>query len=437
MEKILANAKKKVDGAEVYYEESEERIMRFKSNRLHSLNVKETRGVGLRVIHKGRVGFSSSMDLSQANLIVEKATESAQFGQEAKFSFPSAGSGLKPAPTVKVVSDEVRNFPPEKGIEMGKEMIESIQTSNPEIKTDLHIETEVSKTHILNSSGLDLSFENTYFSFFLEGFLIVDGSFLWISEGKGSCRLVHDMKPYVKRILWKADLARKVVPVKTKRMPVLFSPWAMTTLLEAFELGVNGKRIQKGSSPLLNRRGEKVLDDRVTLVDDGTLDYGLGSSPFDGEGIPTQKTVLFEKGILKSYLFDLQTAGMLGEETTGNGERGFGSLPSPGSTNFVLQPGEKTTDELIQAIKEGIIVYDVIGGGQSNLLAGDFSFNVGLGFKIEGGEMVGRVKDVMVSGNVYEAFNQIRGIGKEVEDVFGVFSPPVSFDSLNVASGEK
>ena len=437
IEKILEEARRRVGGVEVYYEESEERSVRFKANSLHSMNAKETSGVGLRVIHKGRVGFSSSMDLSESNWIVDKALESSEFGQEAKFSFPtSVGAGLKPAPTVKVNSDEVRNFPPEKGIEMGKEILDEILSRNPEIKIDFIIEKEISKIRVLNTQGLDLSYEGTGFSWIIEGLLIVDGSFLWITEGKGSCRLVNEMKPFVDRFLWKADLAKKVSSVKTKKMPVLFMPWALPTLLSAFDLSLNGKTLVKGSSPLLNRKGEKILDERVTLLDDGTLDYGLGSAPFDGEGIATQRKVLFEKGVLKGYLFDLQTAVMMEEEPTGNGERGFSSLPSPGRTNFLLEPGMKMTQEMIEEIEEGIIVYEVIGGGQSNLLAGDFSLNVSLGFKIERGEIAGRVKDVMVSGNVYSAFNRIREIGSEVEDVFTLYSPPILFDDLNVTSQE-
>jgi PmbA protein len=436
MEKILEKAMKRADGAEVYSEKSEERNIRFKANRLHSVNVKETSGVGLRVIHNKRLGFSSSMDLSQGDRLVEKTLESSEFGQDAKFSFPSIESDLKPAPTVKVYSDEVRDFSPEMGIEMGKEILDGIMSGNSEIKTEVYIEKEISEIRIKNSSGLDLNYDSTFFAIYIEGFLIVDGSFLWITEGKATSSLVQDTKPFVEELLWKADLARKVAPVKTKKMPVLFSPWTIPTLLEAFEMGVNGKRIMKGSSPLLNRKGEKIIDERITLWDDGTLDYGLGSSPFDGEGIPARKTVLFEKGVLKNYLFDLQTAGILGEESTGNGDRGFETQPSPGSSNFVVQPGEKSTEEMIKDIDEGLIVYDMIGGGQSNLLSGDFSVTIGLGFKVEKGEMVGRVKDVMVSGNVYELFNRIRNIGSEVKQVFGVYTPPISIDGVNVASGD-
>jgi PmbA protein len=436
IEKILEKAKKKADEAEVYFEESEERNIKFKTNRLHSVNAKETKGVGLRVIHNRRLGFSSSMDLSQGDRLVEKSLESSEFGQEAKFSFPSVEAGLKPTNTVKIYSDEVRNFSPGMGIEMGKEVLDGIMSGNSEIKTEIFIERETSKTRIQNSSGLDLSYGSTFFAIYIEGFLIVDGSFLWISDGKASCNLVQDTKPFVEEILRKADLARTVAPVKTKRMPVIFSPWTILTLLETFDMGVNGKRIMKGSSPLLNRKGEKILDERITIWDDGTIDYGLGSSPFDGEGIPSRKTVLFEKGVLKNYLFDLQTAGMMGEESTGNGDRGFETQPSPGSSNLVVQSGNKSTEEMIQDIDDGLIVYEVIGGGQSNLLSGDFSVNVGLGFKVEKGEIVGRVKDVMVSGNVYELFNQVRNIGSEVKQVFGVFTPPISFDGVNVASGD-
>jgi len=218
-------------------------------------------------------------------------------------------------------------------------------------------------------------------------------------------------------------------------MNVIFIPEAMSNLLHAIQIGTNGKQVQKGASPLTDRIDEKLLDERISIWDDGTLDYGVGSAPFDDEGVQTQKTPLFETGVLKGFLFDLQTAGIMNAKPTGNGSRGYDSLPLPGNNNLVVSPGKLSLDNMIKSVKEGIIVHDVIGGGQSNLLAGDFSVNIGLGYKIENGEIVGRVKDTMVAGNVYDAFQNIVGLGAEVEEIEGTLrTPAFYFRELNVAS---
>jgi len=217
-----------------------------------------------------------------------------------------------------------------------------------------------------------------------------------------------------------------------EQMPVLFTPHAVGFLLSTFEANTNGKAVQKGASVLAERMGRKVLDERVTIWDDPLVDYANGSCAVDAEGVPAQRKALFENGVLRSFIFDLQTAGMMGVRSTGNGMRGYAGQPHPANTNIRVAPGGTPYKELLAGIKRGLLIDQALGAGQSNVLAGAFSVNVELGFLVENGEVVGRVKDCMLAGNAFDAFNNIRDISSETEWHGASELPAICFESLSV-----
>ena len=140
-------------------------------------------------------------------------------------------------------------------------------------------------------------------------------------------------------------------------------------------------------------------------------------------------------GIVKGFLYDLQTAALAGKKSTGNGSRGRGGLPAPSPSAFVITPGKTTFDDMVADIKEGLVIEQLMGAEQGNILGGDFSGNVLLGYKIENGKIVGRVKDTMVSGNVYKILKDIAAIGSETKWVGGFLqTPPLYCQGLSVSS---
>lgn len=429
MEELLDMALKGAQAAEVIEVASEEERVEFKAGKLKGMEKREGRGWGLRVMRKGKTGFSSSTDPTKRTDLVENALTSARYGQEARFNFPHPTH----LPQVETKDPNLIAFTLNEAIQHFSQGIETIRATNPSIYLEGFIQKEVVRERIINSQGLKSEFESTSFDFLISGLLVEEKGLLPINEGVFSGRLRLEGERLARSLLQKAELAKRIVPLRSGRFPVIFAPEALTNLLAAIEMGVNGKLVQKGSSPLCDRLGEEVLSPQVNLYDDGTYDLLQGSRPLDGEGTPTRRTTLFAKGVLKNYLFDLHTGAMMGKESTGNANRGYNTQPSPGINNLILEPGEKSLQELIEGIDQGIIIYEVLGGGQSNLLAGDFSLNVDLGYKIEKGEIVGRVKDTMVSGNVYQAFRKIRGIGREPKEVGEYLIPPVVFDSLSVS----
>ncbi len=428
MERILDLAMKRADSTEVYHVERNETPIEFRFDRLHTLSRKYTKGTGLRVIKDGRIGFSSTTNLSRLEELVENALQSAKHGQESKFELPRGGG----YPEVKAFSQAVKGFSRDAGVEEGRKAVSMIKEENEGITCDVDIRKRVETVTLLNSDGFKETFEKSTFSYFIQGLIVIEGSLCWVWEAKSSSDLCLDTDDFVESILRKAELAKKSVTIPHKRLPVIFAPQAMVSLLNALFLGVNGKNVQKGSSPLLGMVGEEILDKKFSLYDDGTKDFGVATCPFDGEGVPSERTPLFEKGVLKGYIFDLQAAGMLGEASTGNGTRDFNTQPAPGTTNPVVGQGEWSFEDMVEDVKEGIAVYDVLGAGQSNLLAGDFSLNLCLAYKIEDGEMVGRVKDCMIAGNVYEEFKRIAGIGREIEEASGVYTPAFYFPGMMV-----
>jgi PmbA protein len=170
------------------------------------------------------------------------------------------------------------------------------------------------------------------------------------------------------------------------------------------------------------------------LWDDATLPYQVASYPCDDEGVPGQRTSLIDSGVVSHFIYDLHTAALANTQSTGNGER-HGGVPAPSPSSLIIDKGDTSFGDMIKDVKEGLIVDTLIGAEQGNILNGDFSGNVLLGYKIENGEITGRVKDTMVAGNVYQLLKQIEAIGKDARWVEGFLLTPCLYCSgLSVAS---
>ena len=431
-EKILDLALKDSDSAEVIYEEGESRSISFENNKLKSVYTKSIRGIGLRVIKDGKIGFSSTTDFRNPQQLVINALESANFGQEAKFEFQTK-SQLK---ETKLFDENVVNYPIDKGIQLGNEAIEKILSVNPGYECGVSIGKGVGKSRLLNSKGLDTSTRSTSFGTSMDILFVKEKGLLWVGEGESSARVDDDLSKLTTKMLYDLKLAEKEVDISTAAYPVVFTSKAIGNLLSTFESGCNGKLVQKGVSPLTGKLGEKIIDERISIYDDPTIDYADGSYDCDDEGVPAQRTPMFEAGVLKNYIFDLQTAGIMNAKSTGNGTRSFSSQPSPGNSNVIVEPGDMKFEDMIKDMKRGILVDQVLGGGQSNVLAGEFSVNIDLGYLVENGEIVGRVKDCMVAGNVFDVFNNIIALGDKSDWHGSLRVPPFYFKSINLAGNK-
>jgi len=432
IERIIEMASRSAEAAEVICVETETRKAEFQSNRLKSITTNSVRGAGLRVIKDGRIGFSSTTDLSRPDDLVANALESAGYGREAKFAFPSS---VTPAP-VKVHDPRVVDFPIDEGVRRMADAIELVLAAFPRVKCEGCVSKETGRERIINSSGLDVAFDYTSFRCDLASLLVRDGSLLWAGDSDSSCGLLDVWHQHARKIINDIRAAQKEIVPPSGRYRVIFTPNAIDPLLASFEQGVNGKLVQKQISPFTGKLGEAIVDTRITLTDDGTIDYAMGSCPLDDEGLAVRRNVLIDKGVLKQFLFDLQTAGMMNAQPTGSGMRGFNAQPSPSITNLVIAPGDVPYEQMLADTKRGLLVEELLGAGQSNTLAGEFSANVNLGYLIADGEIVGRVKDTMLAGNIFEAFNRVAAVGDRQLLKGSLLAPHLCLDGLNVSSGE-
>jgi len=222
--------------------------------------------------------------------------------------------------------------------------------------------------------------------------------------------------------------ARKVA---TQKVPVVFDPMVSRALIDHIFDAVNGDAIYRHASYLAGKLGEQIAGENITIVDDGTMKGGFGSSPFDGEGVPTRRTVVIDRGVLKSYLLNTYTARKLNMQTTGNAARGLTGNPGIGSGNFFLQPGQESPQQIIAGVKNGLYVTEFLGFGV-NLVTGDFSRGAS-GLWIENGEFTFPVEEITVAGNLKEMFRNVTAIGQDLEFRSSIAAPTLRIDGMTVA----
>ena len=431
MEEILSQAKKIAEQAEVYQVSSRITPVNFEANRLKEIQAKESTINALRLIKGGKVGFAQANGFIEPKKLVEMAAETCQFGTPAKFSFPSA----RVYPKIDVFDSQVEKVTIESMVQTGEQLIATVTRHTPSIVCEASVTKGTFSINIINSEGGNASYSKSFFNMGMEGVLISNEDMLFVGDSLSSCHPIVDFKPITKEVIMQLDLARRNASLSTKIMPVIFTPRGVASALTSPLISAfNGKIVFDGASPLKDKLGLGVFDKNLSLWDDATLPYHVASYPCDDEGVPSQRTPLIDKGVVSHFIYDLQTAALAKTQSTGNGDR-HGGVPAPSPSSLVIDNGDTSFKEMVKDVKEGLIIDMLIGAEQGNILNGDFSGNVLLGYKIENGEIVGRVKDTIVAGNVYQLLKKIEAIGKDARWVEGfIFTPCLYCSALSVAS---
>ena len=381
----------------------------------------------------------TNIDASRESELVDRAATLAPFGSEALFEFPAPSE----YPTVDIVDAKIPAVSQQSMIDVGQGLIERLMDEWPELLCDARIGWSTGRGRIMNSAGIDAEYEQTSYYCSLGAQLIRGTDMLNVWTGFGSSHLFGEVEldrllQTVRRSLrWSKETAQATA--NKGDLPVIFTPRGVgATMIHPLLSGFNGKNVANGSSPLGDRWGEKIVDERITIFDDPLISGASGSRPFDDEGVASRRHALIENGVAGGPLLDLQTAGQLGKTSTGAAGRGLASTPSPGTSVIDIAHGDTHFEDMITGIKEGLIVEELLGAGQGNELGGDFRANVSLGYKIENGEIVGRVKDTMISGNVYKVLSQVEQVGDAAEWVFGSMrSPAIQCLGVEVAAKDE
>lgn len=434
-EELLDFAREAADEAEVYAVTSEETPVTFEANRLKGILTRQSRSIALRIIKDGRIGFAVAAGPEHAQELVDIALETSRFGAKASFHFMPADS----YPVVTVYDDAVNAVSLDQMVQAGQSAIDMVVSHSPSVLCEAVLVKRVSKVHILNSAGTAAAGSKTVFSARIEGALVRDTEMLFVGDALASCHPELDLSSLAQETIRQLELAKTTAKAPSGEFPVVFTPRGFAQAFVApLAAAFNGKTVLQGASPLGHLLGQQSFDPRLTLIDDPTVPFCPGSRAFDDEGVRAGPLALVERGVVRNFLYDLQAAGLASVVSSGNAARAIGGLPAPGISVFTMLPGDATFDEMVADISEGLVVDELMGSMQGNVLGGDFGGNVLLGYKIENGRIVGRVKDTMVAGNVYKLLKEARAVGSEPRWVHGhggtLFLPPIACHGVSVSS---
>ncbi|WP_414527447.1 TldD/PmbA family protein [Nodularia chucula] len=410
------------EAAEVYQSQSLSRPVFFEANRLKQLETSQSEGTALRLWRKGRPGLTVAYGTVDAQTMVERALalsqlnqpETVELVQDSHASYPDIGQAV----------------PSEVLVNWGKEAIALIRDVYPDVLCSSDWECDVETTRLVNSRGLNCYYNDTTLNCYMSAEWVRGNDFLSVADGQTQRDILYPEK-LAHQILQRLDWSRENVPPPTGRVPVLFTSKAADMLWGTAQAALNGKRILELASPWVERLGTPVMSSSLTLYQDPQA--GPYSCPFDDEGTPTQGLVFIQDGILQNFYCDRTTGKKLGIHSTGNGFRpSFSSYPTPELYNFLIQPGDVSLSELIHLMDDGLIIDQMLGGG--NGISGDFSINIDLGYRVKNGEIIGRVKDTMVAGNVYTVLKELVALGNDADWNGSFYTPSLLVEGLSTTS---
>ncbi len=421
---IIELAMKRASQAQVTTSQGEGSDVTYENNKLKTAMSYQSSATTLRVIVDGKLGVAARSGDVDPQELVRDALEVAEFGSDAPFEWP----GPQDMPEVKLVDDRVTGISKQQMVDWGGEMLAAVLDYNADIVADASVSANRGVSTLANSAGLRVHAEGTRLHMGVGG-MLTRGTDMLMAHQSDSWRAVGmDAAAVAARAVEKFRLAERTAAVESKVMPVIFTPAATHILLLALTLGINGKNVLKGDSPLKDKLGQPIADERITIIDDPLIDYALDSGPFDREGVAHHTLPVVERGALKCFLYDLKTAAKAGAQTTGHG-------PGCRTTNLVISAGDAPYEQMIADTDEGIIVENVMGLGQGNAISGEFSVNMLLAYKIEKGQIVGRVKDAMLAGNAYDALRGIACLSSDREWVHGsLLAPAIKVEGLSVVA---
>jgi PmbA protein len=410
MTTILARLPGEVQG-ELYTQTIRTAEVKFSSSQLDSIKQSEHSSTTMRTIRDGRLSVAVSSKPDSEEALLANALEAVTFGTPVQFDFP--GNSTLP---VIPQADECGSLI---GIETILALVEDLNKAvcgyDSRIAVDAAIRRTETEVSLINSAGFNGHYQKTTWEAKLGGQLIQGDDFLWVYTALTSNTPDLDYDRLKQEVIQQFDWSKEIVPFAPGSYPVIFAPAQVGFLTAPLLACLNGRAIFSKISPWKDKLGEKLLDSRVTLIDDGTLPMAITSKPFDRDGIATRRNVLIEQGAVNQFLLDCQSARELGMDSTGNS-----TADGPAAHHVLLSPGELSICELVREIDTGLLILDSMGTWSGNLYSGNVSGNISLGLKIEKGEIVGRVKNCMFSMNAFGHFrDHLIALSRETKDVGG------------------
>ncbi len=393
---------------DLFYINSMQKSISFEDTKLEKIDNSNSEGIGIRVIRNGKTGFSTAPGLDNKIECLKKAIDISNYGEEIDLDLPADSINN----SKDYINPEIENLSLEEMVEQGRIIVDFLKAGAPKYMPHSTIANDIHEVRIYNSNGLSSSYRKSQYVSFFGCSLIEEGNF--IKRHKAIIKNEKDIydEKMLERLLLEMEALEKKADVSKGLYEVVFTPNAVMSIMLAFWKGISGNAVEKGLSPLNGRLTEQIFDRAFNIISD-PVDRSLPDCvPFDDEGVRAEKVNIVSEGYLENYLLDLRSAYKLKMTPNGHGIRIKGLMggkthavtPSPVPVNLQILPGAVEKEDMVSSMKEGLIIDDIMGILMSNLISGEFSGNISTGIRVSNGKRIGRVKDCMVSGNIYELF---------------------------------
>jgi PmbA protein len=429
--------------AEAVIREGDEFSTLVRLGQVETLKESGARGIGVRVFLGSsgahRTANTSTSDFTEAGLdqLVRGAIDLAQVTSQDPFAgLPEAGTMGQVDGNLDLYYEDVYSMPAAERIEYARRAEAAALSADPRLKNSDGGSFDAATGHkvMANSRGFVGEYRRSYCSVAAMPIAQTEQGGMqrdyWFSSARTLAKLASPESigaEAARRTLRRLNARR----VATQRVPIVFAPEIARSLVGNIFEAANGDSVYRGASFWANQLGKQVASQNVTVIDDGTIPGLFGTAPFDGEGLPTRRTVIVENGVLKNYLLNSYTGRKLNMQSTGNASRGLAGTPGIGAGNLFLENGSVSPQQLLADVKVGFYVTELMGFGV-NMVTGDYSRGAA-GLWIENGELTFAVEEITIAGNLKEMLNNVTAIANDLEFRGAVASPTLRIDGMTIA----
>jgi PmbA protein len=427
------------EAVEAYAEESRHTEASALRGEIEGLTFAESRGVGVRLIADGRLGYAYAADptVDEARDAVRRARENAALGEPDGFNVLPSFVPADPIP--ELYRDDQAAIPTDRKVALALDLERRAVSTDPRAtKIDAaQIGDAVSRVAIASTAGVQAEYARTD-AWCVAVALAVDGEETQTGYSFAIARGIDELgwESIADEAVQRAVRMLGATKPPTAKVPIVLDQFAAMSFLGVLAGALSAEAVLKQRSLFATMVGQQVGSDRFTLVDDGTLTIGPAASPFDDEGVPTGRTELFTRGTLNGFLHNTYTAARTGGGTrsTGNAKRGgYKSTPHVGTSNFYLDAGELSFDELLTRAEGGVLIQDVSGvHSGANPISGEFSVGA-TGLRISGGALGEPLREMTVASTLPEMLAGVTGVGDDLRFFSSVGTPSILIGEMTLA----
>lgn len=424
--------------AEAYALESARTEVKARGGEVEALTSASSRGVGVRVIAAGRMGYAWAADPSPdeaAELLLAARGGAAHATVDQAHALPEAVTAEE---VPGLFRQALPRFEPERKVALALNLERATVSAGPDVRRveEVIYGDAVSRVALASTEGLAAEYRRT------DCWCVA----LAIAERDGDTRTGFsfavarepeelDHEAVGREAAERGARLLGAVKPATERLPVVLDPWAAAAFLGVLASGLSAEEVQKGRSLLAGKVGERVASERLTLIDDGRLPEGPASAPFDDEGVPTSRTPLIEAGVLRGFLHNTVTARRDGTASTGNAARpSYRGVPGVSTSNLVVAPGTQSAEALLGSAGRAVYVQEVTGvHSGANPVSGEFSVGAA-GLRVEDGALGEPLREMTIASTLPEVLQHVEAVASDIRFAAGgIASPTILVGEMTVA----